>query len=204
MLDPPGTTTYIQSKRRIVTYMRQHFDSWMELANSQLELDIHEQDLLFVSGTTCTRKWYVAAFQNQTFRQQEGHVYLDLADLVTANVSISIANETLSNPDFNYGPTQKSQVPQSQRAVEDTSSSAGEPAVNSEQDQCIFINYYKMKSRMWWKKPIRAAAGPHVLPGKGDDEDEGAIKMPTDYGSEDSDIDESTQRGGVRFSVYLR
>ena len=48
VLEPPGITTYIQSKRRIVTYMRDHFDSWMELANSRFELDLREQDLLFV------------------------------------------------------------------------------------------------------------------------------------------------------------
>ena len=205
VLEPPGITTYIQSKRRIVTYMRDHFDSWMELANSRFELDLREQDLLFVSGTTCTRKWYVAAFQNQSFRQQEGYLNLNLADLVTANVSVCIANETLSNPDFNYGPTQKPQAPPSPRTIKGKSKDTGEERANSElesPDQCIFIHYYKMKSRMWWRRPIRAAAGPHVLPDQGEDDDEGAVRMSPNTDSGESDIDESTQRGGVRLFIH--
>lgn len=38
-------------------------------------------------------------------------------------------------------------------------------------DQCIFLNYYKMKSRAWWRSTVmRAAAGDHIFPydGNGD------------------------------------
>ena len=41
-------------------------------------------------------------------------------------------------------------------------------------DQCIFLNFYKMKRRIW-RQIVRAAAGPHELPPGPNDEDSSPV-----------------------------
>ncbi len=47
----------------------------------------------------------------------------------------------------------------------------GRPSDVEKYNQCIFLNYHKMRSRMGWSA-IRAAAGPHQLPPSPDPDDE--------------------------------
>ena len=54
MLHPSGISTELLSRNRIVRYMRKHIDSWLELANDQLDLGRKEEELQFVSGTVKT------------------------------------------------------------------------------------------------------------------------------------------------------
>lgn len=129
--------------------MRDNFDRWLEFANNRYGLELKDQDLIFVCGTTKTSRWAVAAFQGPTYRKKEGHIHGDFGPLATAGLSISISNQQLPAQHWAHGPTQTLTM--------------SPPAIDA-QDQCLFLHYYKMKRRLWWKEPIKAAAGPHQLP----------------------------------------
>lgn len=63
MLSSRGQETVIRNTRQIVTYMREHLDSWEELANGVLDLELLREEIFFVYGVTKTAShWGVAAF----------------------------------------------------------------------------------------------------------------------------------------------
>ncbi|KAH9934535.1 WD40 repeat-like protein [Epithele typhae] len=162
LLQPPAITTHVQSKRRMVTYMRKHFDRWLELANAKHDMDLKETDLFFVSGTTATTKWAVAAFQNSSYREKEGHVFCNIDAFVRSEIAIRFIDESLRNPDFNFGPQ--------------NSDSSGmtvlRPGGDPVPDQVVFMHYYKMRRRLFWMRRIEAAAGFHEIVEGEDDDDE--------------------------------
>ena len=200
---PPAVTTHVQAKRRIVTYMRKHFPNWLALANNRLELDLKEQDLFFVSGTTTTSKWSLSAFQDSALREKEGHVYCDLGDIANAKLSFSMSESVYHSPENNHGPVRRPEASAELRI--EAPAHGGGPSGNTQftpskwphHDQTIFIHYYKMKTRLLWKRVIRAAAGAHQLPGKGDDEDEGAVGVRAEGDGDSSSDPESTHNPHV-------
>ncbi|EIW57475.1 uncharacterized protein TRAVEDRAFT_21074 [Trametes versicolor FP-101664 SS1] len=65
MLSSRGQETIIRNTRQIVTYMREHLDSWEELANGVLGLELSREEIFFVCGVTKTAgHWGVAAFSD--------------------------------------------------------------------------------------------------------------------------------------------
>ena len=165
---------HIQAKRRIVSYMKENFDSWMHFANEIRELGIEEDALYFVSGTTKTTCWFLAAFGNRDYSDKEGYVSFDAANMASARVSITIDHEDLSGTNmYNRGPMKDSMnIP----ACPPIASSPGatSPLHAPRADQCVFIHYYRMKRRLlYWRKPMEAGAGPHIIQtGRRDDDDE--------------------------------
>ncbi|KAI0696216.1 WD40-repeat-containing domain protein [Cerioporus squamosus] len=97
LLDAPAQSKEIDSKRHIVNYMRDNFESWLEFANASYSwgLDLKEQDIIFVCGTTKTSKWAVAAFQGNRFRKTEGFVTGDFGPFASVGLSINISNQIL-------------------------------------------------------------------------------------------------------------
>ncbi|KAH9851229.1 hypothetical protein C2E23DRAFT_247420 [Lenzites betulinus] len=166
VLGPTGRTLDILSKRRIMDYMDTHFDRWLEFANDRLGLGLREDQLMFVSGTTKTSSWGVAAFRGAT-REKRGSVVGNLGPLTAADFSMSISDAQLSTSHYRAGPTSR------------TPGSCGWDASRNEYDQCVFIHYYKRKRRKWPLFPsvIKAAAGAHQLPRGPDDEMDGGDQI---------------------------
>lgn len=157
MLEPPGKSCDIESKRHIVNHMRENFHHWLNFANGEdsYGLDLKEHDLIFVCGTTKTTRWAVAAFQGNTFRKKEGHVTGDFGPFATVGLSVNISNQILPTNHYRTGP----------RRVTNALCNDGSAAAPAGPTQCLFIHYYKMRRRVWlFKEPIRAAAGPDNLP----------------------------------------
>ena len=190
VLSAPAVMMHIQVKRRIVTHMRRHFDRWMEYANSTIGLDLKENQIYFVSGTIKTKSWITAAFFNGTHSGREFSLNCDLDNLAEASIQFSHKTDTMRNPEYKWGPIMRRRrpasiasmpAPASATASAPASATASAPATtydpadpatevyNPERDQCIFIHYYKMKSRILWRTAVEAAAGPHELPPCGDD-----------------------------------
>ena len=48
--------------------------------------------------------------------------------------------------------------------------------LGNEPDQCIFIQYYNMKKQFVWKRPMKAAAGPDVLPDQEEEDDKSSAR----------------------------
>ena len=166
MLTPPGVAEDIESRRHIVNYMRNNFDSWLEFANGadSWGLDLRPEDLLFICGTLKTTQWAVAAFQGSMFRNKQGQVSGQIGPFGNLGISVQISNQFLPTTHHRSGP----RIPAAQVGDNHRLSYPGydTPAGLSHggPNQCLFVHYYKMKRRLWWKEPMQAGAGPHQLP----------------------------------------
>ncbi|KAI0650982.1 hypothetical protein C8Q79DRAFT_184 [Trametes meyenii] len=79
----------ILSKLRIEAYILSNFDSWLDFANSTLELGLKEEDLRFVCGRKMTIRWAVAAFQGR-YRNKSGSITGAFGAVTgTANLSMT-------------------------------------------------------------------------------------------------------------------
>ena len=66
-------------------------------------------------------------------------------------------------------------------------------------DQCLFINYYKVKRRIWGLlKTIKAAAGPDNREPEDDDEDEGSVILSEESVVEELEMEEVRNPGLCR------
>ena len=187
--------------------MRQHFDSWLEFANGEdangWGLDLRDNDLVFVSGMIKTKRWAVMSYHNRVFRDKEGLLTADFSPFASARLSVSISEETLSANHYRSGPEENHPAPLSPIAPGNDRGASTEP------DQCIFINYFKMRRPFKWpfnKDPMQAAAGPQdYRRGGTPDTDSGFAESMSDRGSCDrrsgtpdteSGIAESMSDGG--------
>ncbi len=153
------------SKMHIVSYIRAHHESWLDFAASgSWNLTLQDEDIIFVSGTTMTTKWAMAAYEGQydSHGWAEEHVQ-DLFDHHDAKSDVDIRHTTQPRPPHDPGA--------------DAESHHGPESDARDPDQCLFIHYYQVKRRMW-KQPVptvlEAAAGPHhIVRGPNDDPPEG-------------------------------
>ena len=148
--------------------MRENYDSWLQFVNGQdgLGLGLEEQGILFVSGTTKTTNWGVAAFQGNGSERKEGRISAQFTPYATANFSVSLANTSMPSSQYRYGPrhAQENRVP----AFLTMLSEESQPRPPElKRDQCLFIHYYKMRRRILLApRAIQAAAGPQdFMPG---------------------------------------
>ncbi|TFK89205.1 WD40 repeat-like protein [Polyporus arcularius HHB13444] len=183
LLEPPAQSKDIESKRHIVNYMRDNLESWLEFANAVYSwgLDLREQDIIFVCGTTKTTRWAVAAFHGTSFRKKEGYVTGDFGPFASAGLSINISNQILPAEHYRHGPRQPRSMAPGVPSL--TYPGYSTPSPPHPPNQCLFVHYYKMKRRaFWWplKEPMRAAGGPHQLPpGPDNPEMDPPIRMPS-------------------------
>ncbi|KAI0741060.1 WD40-repeat-containing domain protein [Earliella scabrosa] len=174
LLNPPGDKKVISSRRRVVTYINEHFEKWLDFARGRWGMDADEDTLWFVSGTTKTTHWINAAFQGE-YNGREGSVDCDVGNVVNVHLSFKINDEILSSAFHNHGPRNRQLAPPhvADTAVAPAANAGGPP---HSCDQCIFIHYFRRKTRFWWRtKVIRAAAGPHDLPPPSGDLDDSAM-----------------------------
>ncbi|KAI0673302.1 hypothetical protein C8Q78DRAFT_716000 [Trametes maxima] len=161
----------ILSKLRIEAYILSNFDSWLDFANSTLELGLKEEDLRFVCGRKMTIRWAVAAFQGR-YRNKSGSITGALGAVTgSANLSMTISDESLPASHYRVGPPDP--VPGGSQPTllpEDGDSSNSPPAPSDVFNQCVFIHYYKRKKRLpFFPAALKASAGPHELPPCSDD-----------------------------------
>ena len=164
-LDAPAKSKDIESKRHIINYMHDNIKNWFEFANADYSwgLELKEQDIIFVSGTTKTSRWAVAAFQGNTYKMKEGHVTGDFGPFASAGFSVKIENQILPASHYRHGPRQPSTIVSGGSL---TYPGYSQPSLSHPPNQTLFVHYYKMKRRWVWpfKGPMRAAGGPHQLP----------------------------------------
>ena len=164
VLKDRGHKTYLDCGRHIGRYMQKHLTSWYEFAAERLGIDIEEKDLMFVSGVTKTTVWAEAAFKAGS---GDGELVLSagaLTPMPLVSGEIQLGRSHTSDPFVIYrtGPPE--------RLLE----WGGGQGIIEQYDQCIFLNFYKMKRRIW-RQIVRAAAGPHELPPGPNDEDSSPV-----------------------------
>ena len=154
VLEPPALGTEIHARLHIEKYMVNNFPAFIEYANTELGVGLRDEDLLFVSGTTKTTRWAVAAFQGDNFRNKEGVISGRLGSFTGVDFSVKFSDHFLPTDHYHTGPIALRDQDQG-----GSSRTALQGSQLGRQDQCLFIHYYKMKRRTFrWKskEPIRA------------------------------------------------
>lgn len=146
------TMTYIESSAHITSYMIRHHADWLDMANSQsasgLGLGLKLEDLYFVSGTTKVPQWFIGVFDGGEESEGGGRLECTVTDVFNLNVGFSDIHLVHRSPVLKKGPR------------------SADTGAELLWNQCAFIHYFKMKQRrLRLPKIIKAAAGPHQLPG---------------------------------------
>ncbi|TFK89203.1 WD40 repeat-like protein [Polyporus arcularius HHB13444] len=145
--------------------MRTNFDCWMRFANDTLGFNVTQDDIWFISGTTKTTRWVSSVFHTDS-HDHAASVDAEFANVGTLKFSIKFSKEDKVQQLSKYGPRRTGRSLFSQAvATPDASVASIPPELDLKQNQCVFIHYYKLKKRYYWRsKVMQAAAGPHELP----------------------------------------
>ncbi|KAL1943450.1 hypothetical protein VTO73DRAFT_4525 [Trametes versicolor] len=176
ILNPCGMGHDILSTGAVKDYIDANFDRWLSFANHTMGLDLREDDIRFVTGTTKTSQWALAAFRG-SYKHKQGAFTGNLAGVGAASFSMSISDQALPVNFYRVGPPEleHAHFSDSQRIASESSSSHAE----TRYDQCIFFNSSKRKTRLDKRlekllRFLKAGAGPHDLPRRPDDTTFGA------------------------------
>ena len=160
LIAKPTLVENCSSRIHIISYIRAHYESWLEFAaSSRWDLQhLRAEDIVFVSGTTMTTHWAMVAYQGQC---DNSHWAKDRAAGLFDGADTDTRDPTQPAP--SEGP---SNDPSADIQSHCRSQSARLPENGSQKpDQCLFIHYYKVKRRMWKFSSMAAAAGPHRIAG---------------------------------------
>ncbi|TBU36612.1 hypothetical protein BD309DRAFT_1024197 [Dichomitus squalens] len=161
-------------------------------------LQLEDHEIIFVCSTIKTTQWVIAAFQDDAFRDVESHIAGSFATFATVGLSIQLQNQTLATDYYRFGPRSLNPNPVVPMITYPGSSTRPAGDTTPHNDQCLFINYYKMKRRRLWKAPfrMRAGAGPHELPPNSAHPGTGSPSvLVTDNQGHGSDLEEASEQG---------
>lgn len=163
MLKAPAHKTILDCRLHIQRYILAHLSSWCEFANGALGVGLEEKDIIFVSGFSKTSVWAETAFTNSV---SNGELVISggcFVPSISGEFSVSMLRCTDASVFARTGPYER---------VVDWTEDAGS-SIDLQYDQSIFLNFYKMKSRRWWRSTVlRGAAGPHQLPDLTEDDED--------------------------------
>lgn len=193
MLKQPGHKAFLDCALHIKKYMKQNLRSWLDYANGHLGIGMEEKDIIFVSGHVKTTAWALAAFKH---RSSDVDVFVTggFGSSAAGGFSVSLARCVEPSVFCRSGPID--------RAAVEPATVQGRLSDVKKYDQCIFLNYHKMRSHMGWSA-IRAAAGLHQLAPSPDPDDElGAFPSssatpPTQDHSQRPSISQSRSSGSI-------
>ncbi|EMD37750.1 response regulator receiver [Gelatoporia subvermispora B] len=169
LLDP-ATRMRLHEDRAVVEYMAQNFDTWYHFATETLRMDLHQSDIVFVRGWMKTSRWAVAAFAQGG---QSGTLTFNInpAFPASASLNVSVAKDVTVSHQYRAGPFSQTSPAQYQSITQNPDNSSMSLAESEYKcDQCIFLHYYKMRSRFWRPRVIKAAGGPRDFEYYPDDE----------------------------------
>ncbi|OCH91588.1 hypothetical protein OBBRIDRAFT_792064 [Obba rivulosa] len=174
-LPEAATKELIAPTKSMAHYMGTNYQNWLHFARSQSNLELSPEDLVFVRGFSKTVGWSVTAYEQldrsgpiTSFQVPSARLLLSETSKVqhrngprlTSNANgIHPSDFTRPYPYRDLGWAQ-----------------SGDTIVAPGRNQCIFLNYYKIKVRPGSQVPevIEAGAGPHEIPRSrdgGDDDD---------------------------------
>ena len=158
LLKKPAHRTYLHCDLHIRRYIRENLARWCAFANDNLGIGLEEKDIIFVSGYTKTPVWAEAAFSHSS---SSGELVISGGvPTASGDFRVSMSRAGGASVFSRTGPLDRASMweKDSDRSVE-------------VYDQCIFLNYYKMKSRPLWRSTVmRAASGDHEFPYHDDDD----------------------------------
>lgn len=149
-------------------YMYQNHDAWYRFAKNTLGLAIKQEEILFVRGLLQTSDWAgIAAFLQEG---RAGTLTFDTGAVAPFSVSFSAAllREVTAPIQWRIGPNNSGRV---------------------KKDQTVFLQFYKMKKRMFGgPRVVKAAAEPRGTTPTPDNDDEmcSATQCSSDTSDEDA------------------
>ena len=156
-LRDPAIWTHLDCDLHIKRYIRDNISSWQEFANERLGIGLSEEKILFVSGFTKTTVWATAAFADSS---SDGELCIAGGCFVpstSGEFRVAMSRCTAASVFSRWGPPERL----SQELQDSPQGTASAPEAQLPRDQCIFLNYYKMKRRrILGPSVLRAAAGP--------------------------------------------
>ncbi|KAI0666077.1 WD40 repeat-like protein [Trametes maxima] len=199
-VQPSADRTQMHPARSFVQYMRATHESWYRFAVDDLDLDIQRERLLFVSGVVKTDDWGLGAFLRQgsggevAFQTNLGPFAQGSFSFSRQSANSGLADWRTKPTSASLSPTLSVASPSAASGSEDTASIASSSAASHRssitlnrtqsgprKDQSLFLNYYKMKRRLWRNRVIKAAGGPDEREHSGGSDGEGDISMGSDF-----------------------
>ena len=147
-------------------YTKRHYKSWVKFVEKYGK-ELHP---VLVAGFDLTKDFELMTYSAKGVSLEAG-ASISVPAVATASASIWNTRHIKCSPRTNKGPWQDIPLPDEQTIELPSSQSAGERNIPSDFNQCVFIRYYTMRTRLLFPDVIRlrAGAGPHDL-GSGDSE----------------------------------
>ncbi|KAH9916719.1 uncharacterized protein BXZ73DRAFT_105163 [Epithele typhae] len=187
MLQPPAMNKSIVSQGTLKPLMREHFDSWLELANTRLQLGLKDEDLHYVAFLTNTFTWAIGSVHGEQYAARDGLIIGDFDRYEWSKMIVRIGDHDLEGPNFRWG---GSHTVLPDKDVARMAEGEKSPAIPGHP---LFMSFFKMKRRLFRRVPynIKAGAGPHTISRGGDDDDEDNGSCSFAQLSEDSEDSDS-------------
>lgn len=165
-------------RQDVIDYILKQHDAWFDYVQNELKLVISQEELVFVRGHVKTGPDWMAAVFSHSSTMLNAEVNASAATFAEVRGAFSKQHEIKNMPIRKRG----------------TAYDASPPATQSSQDQCILIQRYVVKRRLFGLlgRKLKAAAGPHQLPDQPDEGDELAVTI------DGMDEDESEGDEGIR------
>ena len=178
-----------QLRSAFAGYTKRHYKSWVKFARDKQYGD--DVKPVLVCGFDMTRDFAMVAYSHED-TSVGGDFTIAVPALGSASASVWGTWRTRCSPHTNYGP-QMCHPPTGVPTIGSSSSGgAGTGSIPDEFNQCVFIRYYTMRSKIpMFPEVIRAGAGPHDLgPGenRGDTFPKLAVQLVTEDVDSETDI----------------
>jgi hypothetical protein len=152
-------------------YMHRHHASWHAFATQRLRISCSQEDIVLVRGTIKTSCWTVGAFIGCGARDHGVTLDGQLGPLVNVGFSYYGSENSQTSPVIpRSGPSSRViSNSESPKNLANTARVATDDRQNHSHphDQCIFVNYYKMKRRSFLPRKLFAAADSSGIDGDG-------------------------------------
>ncbi|PCH41795.1 hypothetical protein WOLCODRAFT_71418 [Wolfiporia cocos MD-104 SS10] len=142
----------LHPSRKMMRYMSQNHASWYIFAAKRLNIHVAREGIVFVRGFIKTADWVVATWI-QEGRSSQFYFSGNFESRMTDAIKVTLAEEYAEPPRYAMGP------PIRQNYLKYGLTTP------SKSNQCIFLHYYKIKSRIpFLPTSIKASAGPYDPP----------------------------------------
>ena len=150
--------------RDLTQYILLNHAGWHQFARNVCRLDLKSQEIIFVCGWVKTSQWALAAFVNQG-KSHEMSFSATAGSFAAARFGLSLQSQSHVSLEQRSGPLVTRQ---------------GGPStvLPSMKNQCLFLKYYKHKTRLLMSAKVVAEASPQDARGSPEDECRDPLPSP--------------------------
>jgi len=165
----------IEREATFESYIKRHYNSWIEFA--RWRGDGEDIQPVLVTGVDLTREFATVAYSRSRTRMR-CEFSATVPDIISTSASVWGSWRTWGSMHTNCGPHP------TQGSRNWSESPAHGSGIPDEYTQCVFIRYYTIRKRFFFPTIIKAGAGPHQLPKRDHEDDDGPLVLPTNDSTE--------------------